>query len=108
MGWIKQFIRGTHKVYWEFAFTDDNQEIINGKCNEVLKEFFEDEEIPEILRLINSGPNTFKEYVNTFKEHENFTMLIPTKISNLTEKFGIMVDKDGNSLGDTHSDDLIV
>jgi len=105
--WIKQFIRGTHEVYWEFAFIDDNQKIINGECNEVLKEFFEDEEIPEILSLINSGPNTFREYKTTIGG-DNFTMLIPTKISNLTEKFGILVDKDGNSLGDSSSNDLLV
>jgi len=104
--WIKQFIRGTHEVYWEFAFTDDNQEIINGKCNSALKEFFEDEEIPEILSLINSGPNTFRE-----KERaaiENFTVLIPTKISNLTQNFGIMVDQDGNSLGESSSNSFPV
>ena len=96
--WIKQFIRGTHEVYWEFLFTDDNQKIINGECNEMLEEFFDEEEIPDILRLIDSGPNKYRELENTFGD-DNYTMLIPTKISNLTRKFGVMVDQDGNRIG---------
>ena len=65
---------------------------------EMLEEFFDVEEIPEILSFINSGPNTYEEYENTFGP-ENYTMLIPNKISNLTRKFGVMVDPSGNRIG---------
>ena len=44
--WIKQFIAGTHEVYWEFYFLDDNQEIIDGKCNGILREAIKKGKLP--------------------------------------------------------------
>ena len=28
--WIKQFVKGTNEIYWEFAFADNNKEIVDG------------------------------------------------------------------------------
>ena len=36
--WVKQFVQGTHQLYWEFAFSDNNREIIEGDCNLILNE----------------------------------------------------------------------
>ena len=57
--WIKQFVRGTHELYWEYAFSDNNQEIVNGDCDHVLNKFFSKEEMVEITDLVNTGPNIF-------------------------------------------------
>ena len=94
--WIKQFVRATHEVYWEFYFADDNQEIKEGKCNNILRRFFEEEELPELLSLIDSGPNTFREEES--EVWENVTYLVPTKVSNLTQDFGTMLDTAGERL----------
>ena len=57
--WIKQFVRGTHELYWEYAFSDYNLEIVNGDCDHILNEFFIKEEMVEITDLVNTGPNIF-------------------------------------------------
>ena len=67
--WIKQFVRGTHEVYWEFAFSDNNKEIKDGNCNNILNEYFDTEEVAEVTGLVNTGPNTFK---NCNWEHQGY------------------------------------
>ena len=57
--WIKQFVQGTHELYWEFAFSDNNKEIVDGDCNHILNQFFDAEEVVEITGLVNVGPNMF-------------------------------------------------
>merc|ERR1712215_608770 len=96
--WIKQFVRGTHEVYWEFAFSDNNKELIDGECNNILDEFFDDEEVDEIIGLVNTGPNLFdtRHFELSDLKHE---MIYSTKISNLTQRFGVLKDKDGNRIG---------
>ena len=48
----------------------------------------------EITGLVNTGPNMFDK--NSGFQHE---WLCSTKISNLTQKFGVLKDKDGNRIG---------
>merc|ERR1712179_586669 len=96
--WIKQFVRGTHEVYWEFAFSDNNKEIIDGDCNDLLNEFFDDEEVDEITNLVNAGPNQFEDCgfeIDNFK----FDRICSTKVSNLTQNFGVLIDNAGKRIG---------
>ena len=57
--WIKQFVQGTHKFYWESAFSDNNLKIVNGDCHHILNKFFSKEEMVEITDLVNTEPNLF-------------------------------------------------
>merc|ERR1711970_1056991 len=96
--WIKQFVRGTHELYWEFAFADNNKEIVDGHCNHVLHEYFDNEEVIEITGLVNTGPNIFKDCsweINNYKNEQ----ICSTKVSNLTQEFGNLKDKDGKRIG---------
>jgi len=95
--WIKQFVQGTHELYWEFAFSDNNKEVVDGDCNHILNEFFDAEEVVEITGLVNTGPNMFDNCSVDLPglKHE---WLCSTKISNLTQKFGVLKDKDGNRI----------
>ena len=65
----------------------------NGEKQFQLKKYFEEDELPELLSLINSGPNSFKEEES--EVWENVTYLVPTKVSNLTQDFGTMLDTAG-------------
>jgi len=105
--WIKQFVRGTHEVYWEFAFSDNNKEIIDGDCNDLLNEFFDDEEVDEIISFVNTGPNLFEERLNDYGslKHE---MLKNTKVSNLTQNFGVLKDKYGKRIGSDKIEEVTI
>jgi len=96
--WIKQFVQGTHELYWEFAFSDNNKEIVDGDCDHILNEYFNDEEVVEITDLVNIGPNMLKTCSVDIPglKHD---WLCSTKTSNLTQQFGILKDKDGNRIG---------
>jgi len=94
--WIKQFIRGTHEIYWEGAFADDIQEIVDGECNDILSEYFNKEEVAEINGLTNSGPNSYKEDIIEFLD--NYRILRNTKVSNLSQPFGVLRDSAGNRI----------
>ena len=61
--------------------------------------FFATEKIPEMLSLINSGPNLYRKVTSSryIPIAENATLLIPTKISNLTQDFGVLVDNAGET-----------
>ena len=96
--WIKQFVRGTHELHWEFAFADNNQQILDGDCNHILKAYFDEKEIAEIIILINTGPNTFEDVTYEFGDTKHL-MVRTTKISNLTETFGVLKDTVGNRIG---------
>jgi len=97
--WIKQFVRGTHEVYWEFVFADNNKEITDGHCNHILNEYFDEEEVAEVIGLVNTGPNTFKNC--SWEDPPGFKniRICSTKISNLTKDFGNLIDKEGNRIG---------
>ena len=87
--WVKQFIRGTHEQYWEYAFADNNQEIVEGDCDDILTEYFDREEAAEITDLVNAGSDDYNE---TDKK------ICSTKASNLTHTFGTMINKDGKNI----------
>jgi len=96
--WIKQFVKGTNEIYWEFAFADNNKEIVDGDCNHILNEYFDEEEVDEITGLVNTGPNIFEDCsweINNKKD----VKICSSKVSNLTQKFGILLDKDGTRIG---------
>jgi len=95
--WVKQFVQGTHELYWEFAFSDNNKEIVDGDCDHILNEYFDAEEVVEITGLVNTGPNIFDNCSVDIPglKHE---WLCSTKISNLTQKFGVLKDKDGKRI----------
>merc|ERR1711872_64758 len=100
--WIKQFVQGTHELYWEFAFNDNNKEITDGNCNHILNEYFDKEEVAEVTSLVNTGPNTFKNCSWEIQGLKN-KMICSTKLSNLTKEFGNLIDKEGNRIGyDNH------
>ena len=82
--WIKQFIRQTFSL--TEVFEDKNQEIKSGQCNETLREFFNQNEVDEIINLIVTE-HDFDNYV----------------YSNITQKFGVLVDKEGKRLGSNQS-----
>ena len=82
--WIIQFVRRTHKLHWEFALADNNQRILDGDCNHILKDYFDDKEIAEIISLIN----TFEDVIYELGD-EKHLMVRTTRINNLTETFGI-------------------
>ena len=92
--WMKQFVQGTHELYWEFAFSDNNKEIVDGDCDHILNQYFDAEEVVEITAIVNTGPNLFDNCSIDERglEHE---WLCSTKISNLTQEFGVLRDKDG-------------
>ena len=94
--WIKQFVKGTNEIYWEFAFSDNNKEIINGDCNHNLNEYFSKEEVAEITELVNTGPNIFEDCSWELNDEKNIK-ICSSKESNLTQKFGILVNKDGTT-----------
>jgi len=98
--WIKQFVRGTHEIYWEGAFADAIQEIVDGKCNDVLNEYFNNEEVVEITGLTNSGPNSYEEEI--IEVLDNYRILKNTKVSNLSQSFGVLKDTAGNRIGYTN------
>merc|ERR1712179_359385 len=91
--WIKQFVRGTHELYWEYAFSDNNLEIVNGDCDHILNKFFSKEEMVEITDLVNTEHNIFFDCSN---EWENKNCLVEK--SNLTQGFGRLIDKDGERI----------
>jgi len=91
--WMKQFVQGTHELYWEFAFSDNNKEIVDGDCNHILNQYFDAEEVVEITGLVNTGPNMFDKC--SLFQHD---FLCSTKISNLTQQFGVLKNKDGNRI----------
>jgi len=91
--WIKQFIRGTHELYWEYAFSDNNLEIVNGDCDHILNKFFSKEEMVEITDLVNTGPNIFLDCSNEWGKKN-----CSGGKNNLTEDFGRLVDKDWNRI----------
>ena len=95
--WIKQFVRGTHEIYWEGAFSDGFQEMVDGECNNILNEYFNDEEVAETIGLTNSGPNSYKEEI--IKVFDNYRILKNTKVSNLSQTFGVLRDLAGNRIG---------
>jgi len=80
--WIKQFVRGT----WKSAFSDNNLKIVNGDCHHILNKFFSKEEMVEITDLVNTEPNLFFDCSNEWGR------------KNLTQRFGKLVDKDGNRI----------
>jgi len=96
--WIKQFVRGTHEVYWEFAFSDNNKEIKDGNCDHILNEYFDTEEVAEVTGLVNTGPNTFKNCSWDIRGLINI-QICDAKISNLTMEVGNLVDEEGNRIG---------
>jgi len=96
--WVKQFVQGTHEIHWEFAFSDNNMGIIHGDCNHILHEYFDSEDVAEIADLVNAGPNLWKNCTVDLRRSKQ-DWLCSTKISNLTQKFGIMKDKDGHRIG---------
>ena len=55
--WIKQWIR--EAVFIVGKYEDDCLELKNGKCNDILQEFFDDEEIKEMSAMI--GPADLKQ-----------------------------------------------
>ena len=67
MMWIKQFIRGTHEQYWEYAFADNNQEIVEGDCDDILTEYFDREEAAEIT---DAGPDDYNETEDLFYQSQ--------------------------------------
>jgi len=91
--WIKQFVRGTHELYWEYAFSDNNWEIVNGDCDHILNKFFSKEEMVEITDLVNTGPNIFSDCSNEWGNKN-----CSGERKNLTEGFGSLVDKDGSRI----------
>jgi len=98
--WIKQFVQGTHELYWEFAFSDNNKEIVDGDCNNILNEYFDAEEVVEITGLVNTGPNIFDNCSVDIPElNIKDDWLCSTKISNLTQKFGVLIDNNGKRIG---------
>jgi len=100
--WVKQFVQGTHELYWEFAFSDNNKEIIDGDCDHILNEYFDPQEVVEITGLVNTGPNIFDNCsVEMFGSKNDW--LCSTKKSNLTQKFGVLKDKDGKRID--HADE---
>merc|ERR1719312_780803 len=72
--------------------------MVDGDCNQVLNEYFDDEEVVEITDLVNTGPNVFNNCSIDIPglKHD---YLCSTKISNLTQQFGILKDKEGNRIG---------
>ena len=101
--WIKQFVQGTHELYWEFAFNDNNKEITDGNCNHILNEYFDKEEVAEVTSLVNTGPNTFKNCSWEIQGLKN-KMICSTKLSNLTKEFGNLIDQEGNRIGYNNHD----
>ena len=84
--WIKQFVRGTHEIYWEGAFADGIQQMVDGECIDILNDYFNDEEVTEIISLTNSVYNSCKEKILTV--FDNYRILKNTKVSNLSHTFG--------------------
>jgi len=101
--WIKQFVKGTNEIYWEFAFADNNKEIVDGDCNHILNEYFHEEEVGEITGLVNTGPNIFEDcsffQLQSIINNEKNDKICDSKVSNLTQRFGILLNKDGTRIG---------
>ena len=45
--WMKQFVQGTHELYWEFTFSDKNKEILDVDWDHILNQFFDGDEVVE-------------------------------------------------------------
>ena len=84
--WIKQFVRGTHEIYWEGASADGIQQMVDGECIDILNDNFNDEEATEIISLTNSVYNSCKEKILTI--FDNYRILKNTKVSNIFQTFG--------------------
>merc|ERR1712179_343455 len=77
--------------------------IIHGDCDHILNEYFDNEEVAEISDLVHAGPILWKNCTVDlhwdWSDQSKQDWLCSTKISNLTQKFGIMKDKDGKRIG---------
>jgi len=79
--WIKQFITNT----WSLKkFQDGNHELKNGECRAELSEYFNPEEVDEIIGLV---------------ETDIWTRDTGFPYSNLTQDFGVLVNKTGGRIG---------
>merc|ERR1711970_597996 len=84
--WIKQFLREV--VYEVGRFEDDGVDMKSGKCNDILSQFFDENELKEMLDMIRS-PDFQQE---GFPRGYNF-------FSNITSaQFGVLKDEDGDDI----------
>merc|ERR1711936_117867 len=84
--WIKQFLREV--VFRVGRFEDDGVDMKSGKCNDILTQFFDENELKEMLDMIKSPDfkkGGFPRGYNTF--------------SNITVgEFGVLKDEDGDDI----------
>merc|ERR1711970_509402 len=93
--WIKQFLREV--VFRVGRFEDDGVDMKSGKCNDILTQFFDENELKEMLGMIRS-PDFQKE---GWPRGYNF-------FSNITSsQFGVLKDADGDDIGIENTSEYI-